>query len=175
MGSTWLAGRIRVFLTEVGQALSVIGIAFGALLVLLGGKVLLDLASKEIQSRLSDLPLLILRVARWRLPRDLRESVHDDWRVPDLQERLQREDDRPITRLLKGLHFAVSLVIKAGCTARAAGAPSTAARMWKAMESKLLGFSKGLVFRLLTNVVVIFIAMRLASERAIPLIGPLLR
>jgi hypothetical protein len=73
-------------------------------------KVAMDLAAKEIQGRLHGLPFLVLRLARWRLPRELRESIHDEWWVPDLHDLLDHYADLPVTRLLKGLRFSVSLL-----------------------------------------------------------------
>ena len=107
--------------------------AFG----LVVGKVVLDLATKEAQGRLDRLPFLILKVARWRLPAELRESMHDDWWIPDLQERLDSQVSRPITRLVKGMRFASSLAISAGRTARAAGVPS----VWVRARQKVTAFS----------------------------------
>lgn len=87
-------------------------------------RVLTDLIGKEIQGRLDRLPFLVLRLARWRLPADLREQLHDEWWVPDLHDLMAGEPDRPITRLIKATHFAVGLVLAAGRNARATGRPT---------------------------------------------------
>jgi hypothetical protein len=93
-------------------------------------RVLTNLATKEVEGRLNQLPFLILRIARWRLPVSLREEQHDEWWVPDLQKRLTLEGERPITRLVKGTRFAAGLAVGAGRTARAAGVPSSWQRAW---------------------------------------------
>lgn len=99
-----------------------------AFMLLVLGKVLVNLATKEIEGRLDQLPFVILRVARWRLPAELREPMHDDLWLPDLCEAMRRDVERPLTRLIKGLCFSASLVVRAGRTARAAdGVPS----MWE--------------------------------------------
>jgi hypothetical protein len=57
----------------------------GALAVLVAGGV----ASEEVRARLDRLPFAVLRLARSRLPAELRERVHDQEWVPELEHILQ--------------------------------------------------------------------------------------
>jgi hypothetical protein len=111
-------------MSAIGWTLSLLlGLVF-----LVVGRVLLDLATKEIHGRLDQLPFLILRIARWRLPVELRQAVHDEWWLPDLCYLIERETNRPITRLIRGTSFACSQVIHARQTAREAGKLTVLAR-----------------------------------------------
>jgi hypothetical protein len=79
-----------------------------AVLSLVVGKVTLDMANKEIQARLFDLPLAILRVARWRLPVEMRKELYDDELLEDELRTIlyHTYDSKPITAIIKGLGFA---------------------------------------------------------------------
>lgn len=63
---------------------SLIALLVGLLLLVLG-KVCLDLASKQVQGWLFDLCFMVLRVARRRLPIALRVAKHDDELAPELK------------------------------------------------------------------------------------------
>jgi hypothetical protein len=78
-------------------------------IVLLVGKVSLDLMSKELQGQTEQLPHRILRLAARRLPPALRAQYSEDWEA-ELDHILNRHDARPITRLLLGFRFATSLL-----------------------------------------------------------------
>jgi hypothetical protein len=84
---------------------------------------------------LDQLPFLILKLARWRLPVELRQAVHDEWWLPDLHYLIARDADRPITRLVRGGRFAVSQVIHAGQTAREVGVPTVRTRMARVVRA----------------------------------------
>jgi hypothetical protein len=84
-----------------------------AIAVLVAG----DIASEEIRGRLDRLPFAVLRLARSRLPAGLRERVHDQEWVPELQHVLQHAELFPLTRLLTGLRFAAGLLIHARAVA----------------------------------------------------------
>lgn len=79
------------------------------LIVLLIGKVSLDLMSKELQGQVAQLPHRILRLAVRRLPSALRTQYFQDWEA-ELDHILNRHEARPITRLLLGSRFAASLL-----------------------------------------------------------------
>jgi lipopolysaccharide/colanic/teichoic acid biosynthesis glycosyltransferase len=90
--------------------IAVLGV-FGGALLLVVGKVCLDLASKQVQGWLFDLPFVVLRVARRRLPAALRVTHHDDESVPELKYILFDEYAiEPIVGLAKGLRFALGHV-----------------------------------------------------------------
>lgn len=103
-------------------------VAAGLVAMTIFGKVMVDMASGEVRGRLEQLPYFILRLARRRLPAELRKPHHDDWWLPDLHERLQRDAEKPVTRLLKGVWYSSSLVVGAGRIARSAGVPSAWSR-----------------------------------------------
>jgi hypothetical protein len=81
----------------------------GALLVLAAG----DLVSEEIRARLDRLPYGLLRLARRRLPAELRETVHDQEWAPELEHILRRAGALPVTRLIAGTRFALGLATRA--------------------------------------------------------------
>jgi hypothetical protein len=83
------------------------------LLILIAG----DMASEEARARLDQLPLTLLRLARARLPAELRESVHDQEWAPELEHILKHADLFPLTRLITGLRYAAGLLISAGTVA----------------------------------------------------------
>lgn len=85
----------------------------GALIVLVAG----DVASEEVRARLDRLPFAVLRLARSRLPAELRERVHDQEWVPELQHVLQHAELFPLTRLITGFRFAAGLLLRAGTVA----------------------------------------------------------
>jgi hypothetical protein len=117
-------------------------LALGGVLALILTKVAIDLATKEVESWLDQLPFLILKLARWRLPAELREQLHDEWWLPDLCELRQRDTDRPITRLTKGLQFAFGLLINANHVAGDTGSPSMRSRIVAMIETAIRSDSR---------------------------------
>lgn len=95
--------------------------AAGALLALAGG----GMASEEVRARLDRLPSVILRAARSRLPAGLRERVHDQEWVPELEHILEHAELFPLTRLLTGIRYAAGLLIRAGTIAAELQPPGT--------------------------------------------------
>ncbi|MET7773019.1 hypothetical protein [Nocardia sp. NPDC005366] len=83
----------------------------GSLTALVMGKVLVSLLSKEVEGRIDHAGYTILRLARRRLPADLRESLHDDEWLPEMDDILERHKDRPITRLVWPLRFSMPLLL----------------------------------------------------------------
>lgn len=100
-------------------ALWTIAVIGGAVL-LVAGKVVLDLATKEVTGQIDRLPMLILKLALLRLPAEQRERYRENWQ-PELTFILKELDSRPISRVLKGLWFATSLLIQAAHMRRALG------------------------------------------------------
>jgi hypothetical protein len=94
----------------------------GGLLLLVLGKVCLDLASKQVQGWLFDLCFLVLRWARRRLPVALRVAWHDEELVPELKYILFDEyANEPVVGLYKGFRFAIGHVRGAKGLARESG------------------------------------------------------
>lgn len=65
---------------------------------------------------MSRIPFAILALAAARLPRELRDQLAAEWRT-ELQFILRRTEGRPRTRLRRGIHYAVGLLISAPAVA----------------------------------------------------------
>jgi RNA polymerase sigma factor (sigma-70 family) len=77
-----------------------------------------DLVSEEIRGWLDLLPRCILRLAAARLDADQRSTVYKDEWLPELCHVLRGAESRPITRLIRGVTFAIGLLIAARRIAR---------------------------------------------------------
>jgi len=108
------------------------------LLLLVLGKVIVSITSKEVEARLDQLSFAILRLARRRLPADLREPMHDHEWLPELHHISTLQEERPITRLVLGLRYSTGLLRAARKTARATGAPTLWTR-WRQAQVKAFG------------------------------------
>ncbi|MGW4364509.1 hypothetical protein ACWEKT_02595 [Nocardia takedensis] len=86
-------------------------LSIGTVAALVAGKVLVSLLSKEIEGRMDQLGYAILRLARRRLPNELRASLHDEEWLPELDSILERHRDRPVTKLVWSLRFSVPLLL----------------------------------------------------------------
>jgi hypothetical protein len=71
-----------------------------------------DLAKQETQTRLSGIPNALLRLAVMRLPADRREDVASELEA-EMAFVLEGTDGLPITRLVRGIWFAASLLASA--------------------------------------------------------------
>jgi len=91
------------------SAVNVVIAAAVSFIVLLLGKVSLDLMSKELQGQTEQLPYLILRLAARRLPSALRTQYSEDWEA-ELDYILKRHDALPVTRLLLGVRYSTGLL-----------------------------------------------------------------
>jgi hypothetical protein len=72
-----------------------------------------DLVSEEIRGWLDLVPRAILRLAAVQLDPDLRESIYEGEWLPDLIYELRGAESRPITRLIRGIPFALGLLMAA--------------------------------------------------------------
>ncbi|MFY1587323.1 cell division protein SepF [Micromonospora sp. WMMD734] len=88
-----------------------------ALLVFLGS-VLVRLMGKEVESLLGAFPVLLLRLARRRVPHGIRDDLYEEW-LAELAEALHGKSERPLTRLWLGLRFSSGLLRSAGEVGRA--------------------------------------------------------
>jgi hypothetical protein len=91
------------------SAVNVVIAAAVSFIVLLLGKVSLDLMSKELQGQTEQLPYRILRLAARRLPSALRTQYSEDWEA-ELDYILKRHDALPVTRLLLGVRYSTGLL-----------------------------------------------------------------
>lgn len=91
------------------------GICLAATLILAAAG---DLISEEIRGWLDLAPRGILRLAAAQLDSAQRETIyHDEW-LPELTYALRGAESRPITRLIRGIAYAVGLLIAARRIAR---------------------------------------------------------
>ncbi|MFL6125751.1 hypothetical protein [Actinophytocola sp.] len=102
--------------------------ALGSLLLFVLGNAVGSVLSKEVEGWLDQISFAILRLARWRLPVELREQKHDQEWKPELNHIIAELKERPLTRLRRGLCFATGLLWSARKIAREAGIPTLWAR-----------------------------------------------
>ena len=76
-----------------------------------------QMCQEEIRTRMTGLPYALVRVASKRLPEEAREDVADEWRG-ELAFVLRDTDGLPLTRLLRGIRFAMGLVWSSRVVAR---------------------------------------------------------
>jgi hypothetical protein len=87
-----------------------------AALILVGGLLSLafgDLVSEELRGWLDLAPRAVLRLAAIQLRPGQRKIVYEEVWIPDLLYVLRGKESRPITRLIRGMWFAVGLLISA--------------------------------------------------------------
>lgn len=80
----------------------------GFLVIALG-----DLVSEEVRGWLDLLPRGILHLAARRLAPETREAIYEEDWLPELIYALRGAESRPITRVVKGIYFALGLLISA--------------------------------------------------------------
>jgi exopolysaccharide biosynthesis polyprenyl glycosylphosphotransferase len=81
----------------------------GFLAVWLLRDALTDMCKEEVRTRLVRLPHAVLRLVAMRIPRREREDVLAEWSA-ELDFILSETDGLPVTRLLRGLRYSVSLL-----------------------------------------------------------------
>jgi hypothetical protein len=91
-----------------GLAWATLGLLSGFLLAALG-----DLVSEEIRGWLDLAPRAVLRLAAAQLRPEMREITYRENWLPDLIYVLRGAESRPITRLIRGMSFALGLLISA--------------------------------------------------------------
>jgi hypothetical protein len=80
-----------------------------SLVVMFLGTALGDLVNEEIRGWLDRVPRAVLRLAALRLDPADREATYREVWGPDLDYYLRGDESRPITRLIRGMAFSVSL------------------------------------------------------------------
>jgi hypothetical protein len=68
-----------------------------------------EMCEEEVRTRLSRLPEALVCLAASRLPGQVREEQADEWQA-ELAFLLRNTAGLPLTRLLRGTHFAMSLL-----------------------------------------------------------------
>jgi hypothetical protein len=74
--------------------------------------------SEELRGWLDRIPRAVLRLAAGLVDRGQRKTIYEDVWVPELAHRLLGTESRPITRLVKGMGFAIGRLISEWRTAR---------------------------------------------------------
>jgi hypothetical protein len=92
-----------------GYLLAALGVLGGLGMIVIG-----DMVSEEVRDRLDHLPHAILRFAAKRLDPALRVTVYEDEWLPELTYILKGDEARPITRLIHGTRYAVSILANVG-------------------------------------------------------------
>jgi hypothetical protein len=85
-----------------------------AVLAIVGGLFVLagsDLVSEELRGWLDLAPRAVLRLAAVQLRAGQRKKILEEVWIPDLMYVLRGKESRPITRLIRGMWFAVGLLI----------------------------------------------------------------
>ena len=108
-------------------------LAIAVALALFGGTLIWRtvgaMCAEEINTRIGLLPNALLRVAALRLPHGIRSDLADEW-TAELDFIVSGTDGLPMTRLLRGLRFATSLLLTAKSVAHELTGPCTCSRLW---------------------------------------------
>jgi hypothetical protein len=91
--------------------MTAIWLAIGSIIGGLAGVAIGDLVSEEVRGRLDRFPAALIRLAGRRLPRKVRAYWTKEW-LAELQWVLRGDEALPITRLIHGTHYAVSLLVR---------------------------------------------------------------
>lgn len=97
----------------VAGALAIAGLA-----VLIS--VVKDMAQVEARTRIERLPFAMLWLARRRVPRPLRDVLHEEWSA-ELAEILDEREEMPLTRVWVGVRYAFGLLRSARAVAQRLG------------------------------------------------------
>jgi hypothetical protein len=87
-------------------------VAIGLLAVATVVRMAGSLLDEELRSRIFRLPHLLLRLARRRLPADLRQLYDQEW-LPDLEFIVRATEGLPVTRLVRGTSHALGILVSA--------------------------------------------------------------
>lgn len=74
---------------------------------------LLELLKDELRGQIERIPFALLRLARRRVPADLRETLYDHEWLPELHHIVADAERLPITCLVQGTAYALGLVMAA--------------------------------------------------------------
>jgi hypothetical protein len=87
-----------------------------------------DMVSEEIRGWLDVVPQAILRLAAAQLNETQRDAIYENEWLPELSYVLRGAESRPITRLIRGISFALGLLVSAHRVAQqlTRGSPSVA-------------------------------------------------
>jgi signal transduction histidine kinase len=89
--------------------MTVIWAAVLGVIAILGG-VAIGMVREEVRARVERLPYSIVRLAGRRLPTSLRQDCTDEW-LAELQFIVRHTNGLPVSQLMRGISFAVSLLL----------------------------------------------------------------
>jgi hypothetical protein len=76
-----------------------------------------EMLQEEAKTRLEYLPSALIRLAALRLPKEMRDDTADEW-CAELASVLRDTDGLPLTRLLRGVLYALGMFQAAGVIVR---------------------------------------------------------
>lgn len=82
----------------------------GAVLLAVLAAAFLDLLKDELRGQIERIPYGLLRMARARVPAELREPLYDREWLPELRHILEGSDRLPLTCLLRASRYALGLL-----------------------------------------------------------------
>jgi hypothetical protein len=100
-----------------------LALAFGGVVL---AAVVQDMVKTEATTRIERLPRAVLRLARRRLPKALRQGCHDEEWLPELLHIAQDTEGLPITRMVRAIRYALGLLFAARCISAALDAAKAA-------------------------------------------------
>jgi DNA-binding transcriptional MerR regulator len=99
---------------------------------------------EEIETRVGRIPSVLIRLAASRFPRQARDDIADEWRA-ELDFILRDTDGLPVTRLLRGMRYAIGLLrVSPGTACELAGSDETVARGYRGPTAC---FAAGITYR----------------------------
>jgi hypothetical protein len=90
----------------------------GAILLAVLAAAFLELLKDELRGQIERIPYGLLRLARARVPAELREPLYDREWLPELRHILKGSDRLPLTCLLRATRYALGLLGAARAVAR---------------------------------------------------------
>jgi hypothetical protein len=94
----------------------ILATAFATLIGVLVKTVLGAMVQEEAATRLSRLPIVLVRLAAARLPHGLRADLASEWQA-ELHHVLYGTEGIPLTRLMRGIQFSAGLLLSAPAVA----------------------------------------------------------
>jgi hypothetical protein len=79
--------------------------------------IITDMCQREAQTRLGQVPVVLLRLAARRVPREWRDDFHAEW-LAELSDIRLATSEVPVTGLVRQVLFALSLLVHARAVAR---------------------------------------------------------
>jgi ubiquitin-like protein Pup len=125
LGTVWshLDAVWNAVYSHLGTGWSYVVAAGATVLIFVLGVIvaaMMKLLSDEVRGWVGRIPFLLLWFAARRLPGSHRTDLYDDWKA-DLAAEMNKETERPVTRVWFGIKFAIGLIHKGRSVARELG------------------------------------------------------